>query len=75
MNLKFFFFFFSRSGGSPQSRAQIRVTIFGGSSGLYCWLWDEEFVWGCGVYTDCWGWFADLVRQGLGLLWFANLVG
>ena len=46
-----------------------------GSSGLYYWLWDEEFVWGCGVYTDCWGWFADLVRQGLGLLWFANLVG
>ena len=34
MNLKFFFFFFFRSGGSPQSRARIRVTGFGGVVGF-----------------------------------------
>ena len=33
MNLKYFFFFF-RSGGSPQSQARIRVTGFGGVVGF-----------------------------------------
>ena len=49
----------------------------GGSSGFLCWFWDEEFLWPKRVYGTDWFrfWFADLVRQGLGLLWFANLVG
>uniref|UniRef100_A0A7N2LTR3 Cystatin domain-containing protein n=1 Tax=Quercus lobata TaxID=97700 RepID=A0A7N2LTR3_QUELO len=48
---------------------------FGRRCWLLCWLGNEKLMWGCRVYTDCRGWFADLVRQGLRLLWFANLVG
>ena len=50
---------------------------FWGSSGLFYWFWDEEFVWQKGVYGSGWFWlwFVNLMRKEIGLRWFANLVG
>ena len=44
---------------------------------LLCWLGEEKLMWGCGVYTDCRGWFRllkDLIGQILERYWHIWLV-
>ena len=65
----FFFFFFLVVCGLWGLWSEVGTDgghQFGRRHWLLYWLGDEKLMGGCGVYTDCWGWFGfvkDLMGQ------------